>query len=159
MSEDQPDLSWWTEGEVDCAISDELRRQLDLIDTLPPAQQQKRNLQRSIRCSNCRTVVIKVANLRLPDGTDVQVIRFRPPRNFDVDLAVSRDDPRAMARAMAERKTSYRREGWTTTAPHIAGRPSTGRVVAACDCSTYSDVSTARILSGEITTLGGRRTE
>lgn len=158
MSEDQPDLSWWTADDVDCAVSDELRRQLDLIDALTPARQQKLNLQRLIRCSNCRTVVIKVANLRLPDGTDVQIIRFRPPHNFDLGPEVARDDPRAMARAMAERKTSYRREGWTTTAPHIAGRPATGRVAAACNCSTYGDVSTARILSGEITSLGDRRT-
>jgi hypothetical protein len=151
------DLSWWTEGEVDDEVRKDVDRQLALIDALQPAKQLELDLQRVVRCDRCHAAVIRIANLKLFNGNGVQVMRVRPPRKFPIDPDVPLDDPKAVAKAIASRKQSYRREPWSPPAIFIDGGQYAAAVFsAACECWTYPYLSVAKALSGELTFLSGR---
>ncbi|WP_407689362.1 hypothetical protein [Mycobacterium sp. HUMS_1102779] len=135
---DKPDLSWLTEEamhEVDAYLD----AQLAAIDAL---RSKASYVDHEIYCTGCHSKIIEVIPLKLPDGTDVRVIRLasldRLPRGLpDPGDLPPGEHGRLAAAASAERKASKRRGKWGRSEPFIEGMfDPTEPVWAACDCRT-----------------------
>jgi hypothetical protein len=115
---DEHELSWWTQDKNEY-MTRYLGEQLRL------AFEEKRPRTAAVHCVRCRTTVIEVIPLHLPDpsATLLHAIRFRRFEQLPVEVDVPDDAPpgeygRAMAIAIADRNAttpSSRLGGWETT--------------------------------------------